>query len=39
MQALYRAFEASDCSLVEVNPFLMTKDGKLLALDAKVNFE
>jgi len=39
MQALYRAFEASDCSLVEVNPFLMTKDGKLLALDAKVNFD
>jgi succinyl-CoA synthetase beta subunit len=39
MQALYRAFEASDCSLVEVNPFLMTKDGKLVALDAKVNFD
>jgi succinyl-CoA synthetase beta subunit len=39
MTALYRAFEASDASLVEVNPFLMTKDGKLLALDAKVNFD
>jgi len=39
MQALYRAFEASDASLVEVNPFLMTQDGRLLALDAKVNFD
>jgi succinyl-CoA synthetase beta subunit len=39
MQALYKAFEGTDASLVEINPFLMTKDGTLLALDAKVNFD
>jgi succinyl-CoA synthetase beta subunit len=39
MVALYRAFEASDASLVEVNPFLITKGGDVLALDAKVNFD
>jgi succinyl-CoA synthetase beta subunit len=39
MQALYRAYEGADASLVEVNPFLMTKDGKLLALDAKLNLD
>ena len=39
MQALYKAFESVDASLLEVNPFLMTKDGALFALDAKVNFD
>jgi succinyl-CoA synthetase beta subunit len=39
MQALYRAFEGTDASLLEINPFLMTKDGTLMALDAKVNFD
>jgi succinyl-CoA synthetase beta subunit len=39
MQALYRTFEAVDASLLEVNPFLQTKDGALVALDAKVNFD
>jgi succinyl-CoA synthetase beta subunit len=39
MQALYRAFESVDASLVEINPFLQTTDGTLLALDAKVNFD
>jgi succinyl-CoA synthetase beta subunit len=39
MQALYRAYEGADASLVEVNPFLMTKDEKLLALDAKLNLD
>src|SRR5205085_11414788 len=39
MQSLYRAFEAVDSSLLEINPFLMTKDGTLLALDAKINFD
>jgi succinyl-CoA synthetase beta subunit len=37
--ALYRAFEAIDASLVEINPFLLTETGKLYALDAKVNFD
>ncbi|HEY7514400.1 MAG TPA: ADP-forming succinate--CoA ligase subunit beta [Vicinamibacteria bacterium] len=39
MTSLYRAFEGSDASLIEVNPFLMTKAGDLVALDAKVNFD
>jgi succinyl-CoA synthetase beta subunit len=39
MAALYKAFEATDASLVEINPFLLTEDGKLLALDAKINFD
>jgi succinyl-CoA synthetase beta subunit len=39
MQSLYRAFEGTDASLLEINPFLLLKDGTLLALDAKVNFD
>ncbi len=39
MTALYRTFEAMDASLVEINPFLLTEDGKLYALDAKLNFD
>jgi len=37
--SLYRAFEATDASLAEINPFVVTKDGRLLALDAKMNFD
>jgi succinyl-CoA synthetase beta subunit len=36
---LYRAFIATDASLAEINPFVVTKDGRLLALDAKMNFD
>ena len=39
LAALYRAFEALDASLVEVNPFLQTEDGRLIALDAKLTFD
>src|SRR6476619_5993731 len=39
MQALYSAYEQMDASLVEINPFLQTKDGRLIALDAKINFD
>jgi succinyl-CoA synthetase beta subunit len=39
MQSLYKAFEGVDASLLEINPFLMTKDGSVLALDAKINFD
>ena len=39
MQSLYQAFEAMDASLLEINPFLLTKDSRLIALDAKVNFD
>ena len=37
--ALYEAFVATDASLVEINPLLVTKGGDLLALDAKMNFD
>jgi succinyl-CoA synthetase beta subunit len=37
--ALYRAFVETDMSLLEVNPLIVTKAGKLLCLDAKVNFD
>jgi len=36
---LHRAFEATDASLVEINPFVLTRDNRLLALDAKMNFD
>jgi len=39
MQALYHAYEQTDASLIEVNPFLLTKDGRLIALDAKMTFD
>ena len=39
MQALFNAYEQTDASLVEINPFLLTKDGRLFALDAKINFD
>ncbi len=37
--ALYKAYEASDASLAEINPLVITQDGKVLALDAKINFD
>ena len=36
---LYKLMIATDASLVEVNPLVVTKDGRLLALDAKLNFD
>jgi succinyl-CoA synthetase beta subunit len=39
MSALYRAFIETDASLLEINPLVITGDGKLLALDAKMNFD
>jgi succinyl-CoA synthetase beta subunit len=39
MLSLYDAYEKMDASLVEINPFLLTKDNRLIALDAKVNFD
>ncbi|HEX3280967.1 MAG TPA: ADP-forming succinate--CoA ligase subunit beta [Pyrinomonadaceae bacterium] len=39
MQSLYLAYEQMDASLMEINPFLLTKDKRLIALDAKVNFD
>ena len=39
MSALYRAFEETDASMVEVNPLVLTEEGELYALDAKMNFD
>ena len=39
MIALYKAFEDTDASLAEINPFLVTGDNKVYALDAKMNFD
>ena len=39
MLSLYDAYEKTDASLVEINPFLLTKDNRLIALDAKLNFD
>jgi succinyl-CoA synthetase beta subunit len=38
-QALYKACEQKDCSIAEINPLVLTKEGKLLVLDCKMNFD
>ena len=37
--ALYRAYEATDASLAEINPLVITQEGHVIALDAKINFD
>lgn len=37
--SLYKAYEATDASLFEINPLVITKEGNVIALDAKVNFD
>jgi succinyl-CoA synthetase beta subunit len=39
MTALVKAYDAIDASLAEINPFILTKDGKVYALDAKINLD
>jgi len=39
LQGLYRAFWETDASLAEINPLILTGDGKVIALDAKMNFD
>ncbi len=39
ISVLYRAFEDADCSLAEINPLVVTGDGDVVALDAKINFD
>ncbi len=39
MLSLYQSFVASDCSIAEINPLVLTKEGDILALDAKMNFD
>ncbi|NNE48348.1 MAG: ADP-forming succinate--CoA ligase subunit beta [Rhodothermales bacterium] len=39
ISALYKAFEESDCSLAEINPLVLTKQGDVLAIDAKISLD
>jgi succinyl-CoA synthetase beta subunit len=39
LKALYRCFCETDASLAEINPLILTKDGKVVALDSKLNFD
>jgi succinyl-CoA synthetase beta subunit len=39
IQGLFSCYSAKDCSLAEINPLVITKDGRVLALDAKLNFD
>jgi succinyl-CoA synthetase beta subunit len=39
IQSLFRAYLARDCSLAEINPLVVTRDGRVLALDAKLSFD
>ncbi len=39
LQALYKAFDDTDASLAEINPMILTGDGKVVALDAKIDFD
>jgi succinyl-CoA synthetase beta subunit len=39
LQGLYRVFDETDASLAEINPLIVTGDGRVVALDAKLNFD
>ncbi len=39
LMALARAYDGTDASLAEINPFVLTNDGRVIALDAKINFD
>ncbi len=39
LRALTRCYDEMDCSMLEINPLVTTKDGRVLALDAKINFD
>ncbi|SEO77021.1 ADP-forming succinate--CoA ligase subunit beta [Nitrosovibrio sp. Nv6] len=39
LQGLYRAYDSTDASLLEINPLILTAEGHLVALDAKMNFD
>jgi succinyl-CoA synthetase beta subunit len=39
LMMLYKAYEASDASLAEINPLVITQEGHVIALDAKINFD
>lgn len=37
--ALYKAFDSTDADMIEINPMVLTKDGNIMALDAKISFD
>ncbi|HET6463799.1 MAG TPA: ADP-forming succinate--CoA ligase subunit beta [Candidatus Krumholzibacteria bacterium] len=39
IEKLYKVFDGTDASLAEINPLVVTKDGRVLAIDAKLNFD
>jgi succinyl-CoA synthetase beta subunit len=39
LKNFYKVFDEEDCSLAEINPLIVTGDGKVIALDAKLNFD
>ena len=39
MKSLYKAFDETDASLLEINPLILTNDEQVIALDAKINFD
>ena len=39
LKKLYKCYKESDCSLLEINPLVLTEQGQLIALDAKINFD
>ncbi len=39
LMALYKAYVATDCSIAEINPLVVTKEQQVIALDAKINFD
>ncbi len=39
LSSLYRAYDSMDCSLAEINPLVVTAEGAVIALDAKINFD
>ena len=39
MKSLYKAYEATDASMLEINPLVITNDDRVVALDAKMNFD
>lgn len=38
-EKLYKVYDEKDCSLIEINPLVVTKDGNVIALDAKLSFD
>ena len=39
IKSLYKMFISTDANMIEINPLILTKEGKIICLDAKVNFD